>query len=94
MTENSILQRQANPLDVVEIFCGVRTSMIEPKLNPCPFCGGIECMMCRACSVAMLPEKCDVLPLLAERWNNRVNTSESKEKDRLALELYLRSSGF
>jgi hypothetical protein len=55
----------------------------ELRLLPCPFCGGtatfrenegghyVECGECRAGTCMMFPEKCDVLPLLAERWNSR-----------------------
>lgn len=55
------------------------------KLAPCPFCSGearlvheeftggywVECTKCKASSVQMFPDKCDVEPLLAERWNQR-----------------------
>jgi hypothetical protein len=58
----------------------------ESTLLPCPFCYGraefhesedaggvfIECGTCKASSTMMFPEKCDVRPLLAERWNQRV----------------------
>lgn len=56
------------------------------KLKSCPFCGGkagfdeskeggiyIECEDCHSGSCMMFPDKCDVRPLLAERWNARAS---------------------
>lgn len=64
-------------MDEIELkpcpFCGGKASFnhVENGENAGGICVECDDPMCRTSSQLMFPEKCDVLPLLAEKWNRR-----------------------